>query len=347
MTTQTQSEYFLAHAVDGELTDEQMTTMLSLPVGDTPLESLLGDGGTTAKPASTEQTTTDPDLDDPTPTTATAPATAPSPAPSEPAPATPVLLAKDGVHTIPYSELEAARANEKALQEQLAAAQAALDAIKAPATADPSKTTAAPAPAAGDDIQVDLGDFSEEAVANGIKKAVADGVAARTAALEQQIAELTGKLATVQAQPTSPQPADPVEAHFAAINQAHPDIESIVPSREFAAWRDSKPTLERHGIAAVIEGGSAQEVIEVINAYKVATGKALPTPTPNPSPQQLADNAIARARSATPMSLSEIPGSPAPVDTTQAMTELSAVALMNRMSSMTPDQIMATMDKLV
>ena len=90
-----------------------------------------------------------------------------------------------------------------------------------------------------------------------------------------------------------------------------------MPSREFAAWRDSKPTLERHGIAAVIEGRSARGHRghqRLQGGHREGASDA----DAEPSLQQLADNAIARARSPTPMSLSEIPGSPAPVDTTRS-----------------------------
>lgn len=345
----TQAEYIQANAVNGEMTDEQMTAMLQLPVGDTPM-AIMGEGGTTAEPATPTQPTDPAEPGVPaTPATDLALATPSTTiAPNEPAPA-PVLLAKDGVHTIPYSELEDSRATTRSLAEQLATATATLEALQkdSPAAAPASTPIAPTAPSSGD-FEVDLGDLSEDAIKNGIKAAVAAGMAARTAELQQTVTDLQGRLASVQATPNQSAPVQPpVDPHFQAINQAHPDIESIVPSQEFAAWRDSQPAIQRRGIQAVVDGGTAAEVIEVMNAYKAASKIAPAHAGAAKTPQQLADEAIARASSPTPTSLSEIPGQAGHHDATQALTDLSAVALMNRLSSQTPEQIMATMEKLL
>ena len=343
----TQAEYFQTNAVDGNLTDAQMTEMIQLPEGD--ISTLFEDGGTTANPTASagDADPAAPGAVSATPATDSAlanPSTTITP--SDPAPA-PTLLAKDGVHTIPYSELEDARATSKSLADELARATAALEALqKASPAAAPVSTPSAPTAPASGDFEVDLGDLSEDAIKNGIKAAVSAGMAARTAELQQTVADLQGRLAQVQAAPNANAPVQPTgDPHFDAINKAHPDIESIVPSQEFAKWRDSQPAIQRRGIQAVVDGGTAAEVIEVMNAYKAASGKA-PAGAAK-TPQQLADEAIARAQSPTPTSLSEIPGQAGHHDTTQAMADLSAVAMMNQLSTQTPDQIMAMMEKLL
>jgi putative alpha-1,2-mannosidase len=53
------------------------------------------------------------------------------------------------------------------------------------------------------------------------------------------------------------------------LMQVHPDATEIVTSQEFVKWRDSLPPELR---TAVVEGRTADEAIEALNAFKAQTG---------------------------------------------------------------------------
>jgi hypothetical protein len=324
----TQAEYFQEHAASGDLTDAQMAELLSLPEGDTTtlmVESGKPDPAPVAAPAEPQSTSTSTTTQDP---------------------ANPVVLAKDGVHTIPYEKLVEARDGEKhwkaqaeAAQQQLAALQAQADqraaAGQAPTTADAAVAQAAAAIEAGVDPDL-FGDFSEEAIAKGVQKLVD----ARVAAIEAKFAEVVKPL-QAKAQVTE------AEKHFQAIYQAHPDADSLAESAELKAWINTQPSFVRHGFEAVLSQGTTTQVIELLDAFKAANGR---TQTP-PAAQNAAEAAkavIAKAQTPVPASLSDIPGSAAgPADELEAMRQMSATDLMGKLEGKTPDQIEALMARLL
>ena len=308
MTTQT--EFYLANQVDGQLTDAQTMQMLDLPEADsaTPAQSNVADvAAEVAVPAAeVDVKTVEPEQK-------------------------PVILAKDGVHTIPFEKLTEAREAERLAKATAADLQQQLDALKnAPAA------TVAEMPAADlEDADV-FGDFSEAAIAKGVETLVAR----KTAAIE---AKLAAVLAPIQKQEAE----SATDSHFSAIEAKHPDVESVVPSQEFTNWMNAQPSVARSALKAAIESGTAPEVIEVLDAYKAATGKPAAT-TGKPSAAAAAQAAIARAQAAPPMSLSEIPaGTNVAHDEAAAMMEMSSVGLMNKFEGKTPEQIMALMSKVL
>ena len=58
------------------------------------------------------------------------------------------------------------------------------------------------------------------------------------------------------------------QAHFAAIEAAHPDVYAIDESPEFNAWIESRPMHNRAAYQAVRERGTPAEVISMLNEYK-------------------------------------------------------------------------------
>lgn len=313
-----QEEFFLAHQVDGDLTDVQTAQMLSLPQGDSGHpQSSVPDADAVAD--------LDTNVEVQTPVEAVAQV-----AEAE----KPVVLAKDGVHTIPFEKLEEARTQAQHWRDVAAEQQRQLDALqKAPPAAD-----ADPKPEAADgDI---FGDYSEESIKSGVEKLVAR----QTAALQ---ADFDAKLASVL-EPIQKQNQKSVEeAHFSAITQAHPDAMSVAASPELAKWIESQPSFARTGYSGVLERGTAQEVVELLDAYKSATGKTAAA-TGQPSVAAAAQAAIARAKSAPPTSLSEIPaGSKAPFDEAGAMLEMSEAGLMSKFDGKTPEQINALLSRLL
>ena len=317
---QTQEEFFLANATDGVLTDAQTMQMMNLPEGDTAQAE-----SSKAPDAAANQDDNVPSVD-------------PSPA-IEPAPEAvkPVVLAKDGVHTIPFETLEQAREGEKHWKLVAEQAQQKLDALQ---TQPAAVETPATQPA--EPIKADFGDFSEDAIAAGVEKLVD----ARVAAIVES------KVAAALAIPAQQQQAvSEADAHFGSINAKHPDVESVVPSQEFAAWVASQPSYARPAIQAAIEQGTAEQVIDVLDAYKAATGM-----TPTPAPEVVPDPAvaarakaaavIARAQAAVPTSLSEIPAaSVVHHDQGEATAEMSGAGLMELFGNKSPEQIRALLER--
>ena len=310
MTTQT--EFFVANAVDGNLSDAQMMQMLSLPEGDSAQAQV-------SVPAA-EAT--------PEPALPVVEVKAVEPEPK------PVILAKDGVHTIPFEKLTEAREAEQHWKQVALDAQAKLEAQKAA----PVEQVPAGTPEVEDE---DLfGDFSEEGIAKGVKKLVASE---RNVLKQELRAELEIELAPLKAK----QAISVADAHFAAIEAVHPDVDSVAESAEFKAWVNKQPSFVRDGYQAVIAGGTAEQVIEALNTYKAATGK-LATPPVRTDVEAAAQAAIAKAQSKPPMSLSEIPaGSRVAIDDAEAALEKSSTGMMSMFEGKTPEQITALMNRIL
>lgn len=246
--------------------------------------------------------------------------------------AEPVILAKDGVHTIPFEKLAEAREAEQHWKKVALEAQQLLEAQKAAPVAEKVET-----PAVEENL---FGDFSEESIAKGVEKLVS----AKAAAIQAEFdAKLNAVLAPLQVQ----QAKTAEEAHFSAITAVHPDVESIATSAELAKWIDAQPSFVRDGYKAVITQGTAEQVIETLNAFKAATGKLASTPA-KPDVLAAAQAAIAKAQSKPPMSLSEIPaGSHAASDEVAAMLEMSSTGIMSKFDGKSPEQIMALMSRVL
>jgi len=307
----TQEAFYLEHQVNGELTDAQTMQMLTLPEGDstTPVQSDVPDTAATEVKPETPVEVVD----------------APKPEP--------VILAKDGIHTIPFEKLAEARESERLARQMAAELQAQLDALKSA----PAAKVETPEPVDHGDV---FGDFSEEAIAKGVEKLVASKTAALTADLEARLAAVLAPLQEKQAESV-------IDEHFSTINKAHPDVESVVPSQEFNNWIDKQPSVVRGSLKNAIQQGTASEVIEVLDAYKEATGKTTVIP-PKVDVAAAAQAAIAKAQSAPPMSLSEIPaGANVVSDEVNAMMEMSSVGLMSKFDGKSPEQIMALMSRVL
>ncbi len=258
-------------------------------------------------------------------------------------PAKAVVLAKDGVHTIPYDRLEKARQGEQhwraqaeAAQQQLAElqarAQARADAGQAPTKTDNMVAQAEAAIEAGADAGL-FGDFSEEALASGIAKLVTQQVAAQ---VNKAMEPLQAKQQQSEAQ-----------AHYDAIYKAHPNADSIAQSAEFKAWVDAQPSVVRNAYWQLFdpqEGGSAEQIVEVFDAFVKSSGKsALTTEAPD---RAKAEAAAASARAEPPVSLSGIPGGRADgLSPQERMASLGGQELYSAMENMNPAQIEAYLNK--
>ena len=329
--------------IEGALSPEQAAAALAAGEGDTSAE-LENGGAPDATTVTDDAAATDGDNKAKPDAAATGEDAGTTTEAGDPANA--VVLARDGKHTIPYETLVKHREGEQhwkaqaeAAQQQLAElqaqAQARADAGTAPTKTDNMVATAEAAIEAGADVGI-FGDFSEEALAKGIATLVEQQVQARVnAALEP--------LATKQAK-------DAAAAHYDAIYSKHPDADSIAQSTEFAAWVNTQPSAVRNaywGLFDAKTGGTADEIVEVFDAFKAAS-----TPNPNTpaaaDPKAAASAAVAAARATPPASLSSIPG--ARVEGASELdraADMSGPDMLEATKNMSPAQIEAWLDRQI
>lgn len=342
MTT-THDEFINTHAVNGVLSPLHAAQLLELGQGDTSTTLDTND-----EPAVVAATAQDPgaqvaneDKSNVATTTAA----------EEPNAANAVILAKDGVHTIPYSKLEDARAGAQHWKSQAEANAAELETLRAQAQqrADtgqaPTKTDNVVAAATtaieqGADPAI-FGDFSEEALAKGIQTLVDARVQAR---VSEAMLSLDEKLKPFQVQ----QAVDASEAHYQAIYSKHPDADSIAQSKELADWIATQPSFARAGYETALTKGTTADVIELFDSYKKATGatQAQADTTTKVDVKAAAKQAIANAPAQVPSSLSDIPGGRGAAGTRdEAMAQMGGRDLLGAMEDMTPEQIEAYLNR--
>ena len=318
---------------DGDWSPEQAAQYLEMSMnGDTAQADSIDTPADTA--AEDEQTETPVDKDD-TPATE-APTDTPDDSSNDDVEGEKVVLARDGVHTIPYEKLVEARERDRVSQEALAAANAELEIlrkqIQTPANVAPTQQeqdieTAQAAIDAG--VNPDyFGDFSEEALAEGINKLIDERVKAQ---VDAQVAQAL--------QPIQAREQESAEsAHYRTIYEAHQDIDSILESGEFDAWKGAQPTYVQAALDGVLAQGTAEQVVELLNNYKQSTNStAEPAKADKPSVDDLkakAREAINNAAPAIPASLSDIPGGhKGATSITEQMDSMSGIDIADEMMS--------------
>lgn len=259
-----------------------------------------------------------------------------------------VIMTKDGKHTIPFEKLQQAREAERLALEkvQLAEqqAQAAIAELEKLRNQQSQSNTAAQQ--AKIDNQIDIaqqaidngvdpsifGDFDEEGLAGGIQTLVQQQVAQQVEArLKQALEPIAQK-----------QQIDETQQHYAAILQAHPDIESVAESQEFASWRASQPSYAQQAINGVLSQGTTDQVIELFNQFKGNAQTAAPT---SAGIKQAAKAKLDNAQSAIPASLSDIAGGQAHTSPDEQLANLDGVDMLAAMDKMSLEQIERILNK--
>lgn len=256
-----------------------------------------------------------------------------------------VVLAKDGVHHIPYGTLEKARqgeqhwkaqaeANQRELEELKAQAEQRADAGVAPTKQDNMVAAAQAAIESGEATAAMFGDFSEEALAAGIAKLI-------DARVESKVDEALKPLREREAATAKSAEEAAFKAHMGVILEAHPDAVSVNQSTQLQDWIKAQPSYAQAGIRHTLAQGDAKAVIEVFDQYKAATKPPAPSPAPStPDPKAVAQAAIAAAKTAIPETLSGIPGGRAGATSVHEQLEaMDGPTLGNAMAGMTQAQI--------
>lgn len=253
-----------------------------------------------------------------------------------------VIMAKDGKHTIGYDKLVDARKGEQHWKSQFDAANAELAALRAqaearaasgqaPTGADVQVATAQAAIDAGANPDI-FGDFSEEAIAKGIQTLVDAKVEAIVA---QKLEPIQKKQANEEA-----------DQHYNAIYSKHPDADSLVESKELADWIGSQPSFVQAGYKDVLDKGTTDQVIELFDRFKQATGSAQARAESQDEIRARAKSAVAQATPAVPASLSDFPGGRAGgVTRDEVMAGMNGPDMLEAMADMTPQQIDAYLNR--
>lgn len=322
MTTNTE----LFQQIDGgRPTPEQAAMLMNMAQGDTS-NFMLEDGVPAAEP--------DPTTAQPTATAAPDPKTEP-----ELNADNAVVLAKDGVHTIPFERLTEARQTAQRLQAEAAAKDARIAELEtlaaqraeqgvSPTQQDQNLALAQAAIKQGVDPDL-FGDFSEEALVTGIDKLMDMKLEQRLGAFQAQV------MAPIQQQ----RQAEAANLHLQAIYQAHPDADSIVESKEFSAWVATRPAYERASIAKVLDDGSSGDVVELFSAFKGATGQVQPSAE---AAKAAAQAALDKSKAPPPASLSDIPGGkPVAGSRFEAIAQMEGAGMSDALRGLTNEQIEA------
>lgn len=87
------------------------------------------------------------------------------------------------------------------------------------------------------------------------------------------------------------------KAHFETIADKHPDFNDVGQSQEFSAWVASLPEGEKAEAQRVVEGGTAKEIIKLLDTYK-AQAPAPAMDEPESAPVAQTDPAVDAAMDA-------------------------------------------------
>jgi len=300
MMEKTDLDFFDANQVDGVLPTDKMLGLLFA-----------------GEPAAPEP--------EPAPEPAEPAAAAPAepasePAPKEPEPAAdPVILAKDGVHTIPFEKLVEARTEastaKTALEEQIrknAELQAALDKLATAQNAEvEGEATAEDTAAILDEVRKEFPDL-----VTAFETMLDKERAVYTAKIDAQAQEITAlksDIAPVKEQAEK----DDRAAHFDEVRKEHKDLDAIVAGEELGTWIESQPEILQKGYVEIINNGSAADVVTMLKTFKAATGYQPPAGDTagqgKEADGQTAAGVKPEVKRPIPTSLSEIPaGSQAP-----------------------------------
>lgn len=151
---------------------------------------------------------------------------------------------------------------------------------------------------------------------------------------------------------TTKQAKDAAAEHYDAIYGKHPDADSIAQSTEFAAWVNAQPSAVRNaywGLFDAKTGGTAEEIVEVFDAFKASTAPSSTT-TAAATTKAAASAAVAtaKAQAEPPASLSSIPGARAEgASVLDRAADMSGPEQLSAIQGMSPEQTRAWLDRQI
>lgn len=246
----------------------------------------------------------------------------------------PVVLAKDGKHTIPFAELEETR--ERARYWESKALELAQLKADEPITKPEPRI----------DIKT-LRKQSQDALLEGD----ADLASELSAKADDEVLRIANENALKLIEPYQKREQESaVTRHFESIRAAHSDFDSIIDSGAIAEWVEKQPSIVKATYQSVLDQGNSQQVIELFDIYKGQTEKPSPVVVTDEKEAiaRKAGEAIANAKSAVPTSLTDLPsGSRAANDEAEAIRNMDGMNLIDKFAGKTPDQIMELVSRVI
>ena len=291
----------------------------------------------TATDAATESSAT------PTAATAVEPGKDETPATK---PQEPVVLAKDGEHTIPFSVLEAERQRVRDLEQQLQALQPAKD---APAETEQQATT--PTVEADEELKQLFAERDDALYSGDTKKTAELNMKIFTVqqerATQAAIERIDARNAEQSAKDAEKDMQRQVEANAAAVAEKYPflDFKSENANRDaidlVVAQRDR---LMAQGVPFADAIVQAADKVALLFAPKQTTT----TPEPKPDAAAKAAEVISKAKNQVPTSLSSVPaGASVHHDEGEAIRNRSGLSLLNTFEGKSADDILKLMSRVI
>ena len=263
-----------------------------------------------------------------------------------------VILAKDGKHTIPYDELVAAREQAKEAKELAEQWRKLAEERRGESAENGDAEEEDESGDAGESIDDDL--LSDEAFADLLDDY--PEAAQQIKAIMQTTSTLQQKLQEMEQviQQTALNAA--VEKHFSEIAAAHSDYDKILPSEDLKTWIQDQPSFIRAEMERVYESGTAQEVVDLITAFKDQAGYGEEKQNANSSAgskgKRDENNVSGKGSVQTkerdlPESLGDSPGSAGPTDVAEAFLQLSPAAQLEKLENMSSEKRDALLAKIM
>ena len=166
------------------------------------------------------------------------------------------------------------------------------------------------APAAGDDSSDEeineirqrlADDFGEEFVAMIGKLAAHEAKKLAASSIDDRIEPINASIDNVIAQMQDAF----AQQHFQTISDVHEDWLDVANSGEFQSWLDSLPEGEKEQASAVIDNGTAGQVIKLLAKYKKAINSGVAEEAPEMEDLSDALDAASSVRGSSPVTLPE------------------------------------------
>ena len=245
----------------------------------------------------------------------------------------PELLAKDGKHTIPYSQLVDARERAEQFETLSNQQKTLIDELQAAAVIDEEQGGTENQDAIIEEYDGDYEEIAEE-LKPSFQKMIDKSVAAATKKFDDAVAPI---------QKDNEETAN--QKRYDDIISEHPDAVEVYKSPELRAWIDSQPSFAKATYDSILERSTAGQMNELLSAYKNATGLVSDDST---SIQAKAKDIIAKTKQKVPASITDIPSATTVShNEVEAMLEMTPAQLEQKFAGKTPDQINALLSKLV
>ncbi len=261
-------------------------------------------------------------------------------------PQEPVVLAKDGEHTIPFSVLEAERQRVRDLEQQLQALQPAKD---APAETEQQATT--PTVEADEELKQLFAERDDALYSGDTKKTAELNMKIFTVqqerATQAAIERIDARNAEQSAKEAEKDMQRQVEANAAAVAEKYPflDFKSENANRDaidlVVAQRDR---LMAQGVPFADAIVQAADKVALLFAPKQTTT----TPEPKPDAAARAAEVISKAKNQVPTSLSSVPaGASVHHDEGEAIRNRSGLSLLNTFEGKSADDILKLVSRVI